>query len=233
MSDISPLRRAMRISDWTFVLALPTTERQFHRARAVGEYCVGDDQIGYGGWRDYKERFLSHFEQRIVPLEKRLSLRLLRGATLRRYGQELRDTRGVILFSHCNRDKRSIEFADGMKSYEEIAGHLPCTFAGIADCSACNPVGLDLVLRARAPLCAIRTVTSDLNPAMWFLFYAYFLLSFAKADCSYATALLSATSLLKGARSGKEATAAAPADRAKFAPLQAPRSISINDEDLA
>lgn len=192
--DEYPFRRSMSLSDWTFVLGVPDSERGFEHASAVGQYC-----LGYADWNDYENRFLSHFRKTILPLEQ-VGLQIVREATVKQFGRQLTETRGVILFSHCDYDKNEIEFSDGMQPYTRIMKLIRPDFCGIIDVSVCAPKGIYRLIKARAPGCGVRMTEVKTWPAMWFRFTAYLLTEFAVKDCSYAQAILTASALFRPTR---------------------------------
>ena len=182
--DDSPFRAPMRLTDWTFALAQPVTKRAFRAAQAVGEYCHG-----YDDWDDYRRRFLSIFQTYVEPLEA-IGLNIRRATTSSQYAKLLRGFRGVVLFTHCNRSTGRLEFSDGMVTYESVVRMVSGDFRGIVDVSACNPIGFDVLLKGKAPLCGVKITEDELWPRRWLMFNSHLLSNFAIREMSYAEAIV-------------------------------------------
>lgn len=186
LSDQSPLRREMSVADWTFAFALPTSRRTYMNALAVGEYCHNRP---INTWQAYRRTVLSAFEQYIVPFEQKESLSIVRSPTSRKFSRLLVRDRGVILFAHCNSLRKTIEFSDGMQPYGVIVRRVSPNFCGIADISACNPVGFDTLLKTQAPRCAVRVMQAYLSPIDWLKFFQALFSRFRAPSC-YGEAIL-------------------------------------------
>jgi hypothetical protein len=173
----------MRVADWVFAFALPTSERQFRYARAVGEYCHE-----YNGWNDYAQLVLAHFKKYIVPF-KSVGLTIVAAPSSRRFARLLTGNRGIVLFGHCNHRRSLIEFSDGMTTYESTIACVRREFQGVVDLSVCNPTGFDHLLKLRAPECAVKITWAELDPEDWFRFYGYLFSEFESGERSYAEAI--------------------------------------------
>lgn len=189
MSTESPYRREMQLCDWTFVLGVPDTQSGFKRACANAEYCVF-----YENWPDYEQRFVRLVKKYFDPLEQ-AGLNVVRDASVAKFVGQLKGTRGVLLFSHCNRERGTIEFSNGMTPYADIAASIDPRFCGLVDVSACAPDGIHEAIQARAPECAVRATMGTVRPAQWLPFHAFCLTEFGSRPCSYAHAIMAATRL--------------------------------------
>lgn len=179
----------MELRDWTFVLGVPDTESGFRRARANAEYC-----LGYVDWSDYEQRFVRLLQRYFEPLEQ-AGLKIVRDASVKQFVRQLTGARGVLLFSHCNRERGMIEFSNGMTPYTQIAAGIDPNFRGIVDVSVCAPKGIHEAIQARAGLCAVRATEQLIRPAQWLPFHAFFFTEFCCRSSSYAQAILATTKL--------------------------------------
>lgn len=190
----------MQLGDWTFVLGVPDTKSGFKRARENAEYCVP-----YEDWPDYEQRFVRLLKRYVDPLEQ-AGLKIIRDASVTQFVRQLQGTRGVLLFSHCNRRLGTIEFSNGMTPYADVAASIDPKFCGVVDVSVCAPDGIHEAIQARAPHCAVRSTMGKVRPAQWLPFHAFCLTEFCAGSRSYAQAILAATRLF----APKQDTASSP-----------------------
>jgi hypothetical protein len=170
------LRRPYRLSDWTFVLGLPTNASELDNAIAVGEFCLLEPPLLT--IESYRTGFLDHFDGFIRPL-RRLGLRLACYPRCRDYARLLRGTAPTVLFTHCSQERRSLEFRDGMVPFASIAGSLDPNFAGYAEICACAPDALQDLLKEKAPRCVVNVSNMKLSSKLWLSYYAVFLGTFS------------------------------------------------------
>jgi hypothetical protein len=192
----SVYRTSLRLSDWTFVFGLPTQKSEFEWSRAVGEFCHNFDS-----WGSYDEYLLSRLTKLILPLRS-CGLRVVLCANSRKLRGALQRDRAVVLYTHCNSTSRRLEFREGMIDFETVARGISRDFSGIADISACEAAGLECVIKAKAPRCAVKVVPCKLDALGWLRFYATFFLQFSEREMSYAEAIV-LTSAAEAARSPK------------------------------
>lgn len=178
------IRRQYALADWTFVFALPTTQRQFENAKAYGEFCV--IAPGYRSFSDYESAVLRGFRSFIEPLEH-LGLRVVRYPTSKTYMRVLAGQAPSILYTHCSQNSR-LEFSDGLVSFVDLARRLSPNFHGIAEICACAPIQLNALFKEKAPSATIATAFHELSVDLWTAYYARFLVNFAEGPCCYGDA---------------------------------------------
>jgi hypothetical protein len=170
------LRRPYRLSDWTFILGLPTNARELTNAIAVGDFCLLEPPLLT--IESYRTAFLADFDGFIRPLG-RLGLRVACYPRCRDYVHLLRGIAPTVLFTHCSEEKRSLEFRDGMIPFVSIAGRLDANFAGYAEICACAPDNLQDLLKKKAPRCVVNVSNTKLSSKLWLAYYAVFLGAFS------------------------------------------------------
>ena len=173
--------REYELTDWTFVFALPTNQRQFENAKAYGEFCTIPP--GYRTFPEYQSTVLRGFSSLIEPLE-RLGLRIVRYPTSKAYIRVLTGQAPSILYAHCSQGSR-LEFSDGLVSFVDLARRLSPGFHGIAEICACAPIQLNAYLKEKAPSATIATAFHELSVDLWIAYSARFLVTFAERPCSY------------------------------------------------
>jgi hypothetical protein len=188
----SALTRATCLSDWTFVIGQPTTHREFKAGQVYGEYASN-----FPSFADYDNAFLLYFRQLIVPLARGFGLRLLRYPNSRAYAHQLSERRNVLLLTHCSTDGK-LEFADGMVPFSDIVRRVSPDFAGIAEICACKPLGLNRLLKTRAPGCAVTIRMENLRGPEWLVYCARLLMEFYPGPKTYWDAILRVNYLLQG-----------------------------------
>jgi hypothetical protein len=191
--EYSNFRRVFKLEDWTFVFALPTTSQQFTRAQAYGEFC-----LVFEDFSDYKCRFLDEFDDVIAKFEGRGGLRIVRFASSRDYARALRADRPVVLYTHSF--DGWLEFSDGMIDFASVVQRVSPDFRGIADISACQPLGFDEALKRRVPGCAVKIMLCDLTAVGWIQFYGYFFSEFLLRPRSYAEAIENTSAVFSSVR---------------------------------
>jgi hypothetical protein len=179
-------RRPFSLHDWTFVYGLPVTRRQFRRS----DFCA---RPGFDYDR-YQRVIFSALEEHILRWRAN-GLKAVLGASGADYARALHGDRPVILFTHCSANLKKLEFRDGMIGFRSVVDRVAKDFRGLAEISACNPVGFDDLLRQRAPQCAVKIALQNLTARHWLLFYGFFLGQFALAPSSYAAAIHMAVNL--------------------------------------
>jgi hypothetical protein len=195
--DSNAVRRPCRLSDWTFVLGLPASSRDFTRAKAYGEFCVGLT------FEQYRRDLPDAFEQHIAPLT-RFGLSVVRYATSRQYSRALCQTNPTILYTHCDGSK--LEFRDGMIPFKQIVDMIQPSFAGIAEICACAPVGLQDLIKSRAPASLVKVSRSTLSSGLWMAYYGYFLAAFEPGPASFGQVCVETAALLRDLRQQVEAS---------------------------
>jgi hypothetical protein len=186
------IARASRLPDWTFVLGLPTTQREFMAAQVYGEYARR-----FPCFAQYEQFFLTHFKKLIVPLERLYGLRLLRYPNSASYAHQMTRQRNVLLLTHCSPEGK-LEFADGMIPFSDIVRRVSTEFAGITEICACEPLGLNRLLKRRAPSCVATIRMEKLEGPEWLVYCARLLMEFYPGPTTYWDAALKVNYLLQG-----------------------------------
>jgi len=182
------LRRPMTIHDWTFVFALPTRESEFLAGKATSDFCYVPPPLLT--WADYQVSVTAHVEQHILPFE-RLGLKIVRFPTVSQYARCMTGYRGVVLFTHCAR-QRQLEFRGGLIAFHDLVRCLDRRFRGIGEICACAPNGLQEMLKARAPNAAFKISAVELSLRLWMIYYSTLFTAFSEAPCDFWTASLRA-----------------------------------------
>jgi hypothetical protein len=92
---------------------------------------------------------------------------------------------GVILFSHCNRTTKAIEFREGMVAAKDVASRVP-NRPKILDLSVCEPSeSLVMLIKQHAPQCGVAWTEDEIKPQTWLSYYAFLLFQFTRERRSY------------------------------------------------
>jgi hypothetical protein len=78
-----------------------------------------------------------------------------------------------------------LEFRDGMIPFRQMVDMIEPSYVGIAEICACAPMGLQDLIKSRAPASLVKVSQSTLSSGLWMHYYGYFLAAFEPGPISF------------------------------------------------
>lgn len=185
----SMLRKPLKLCNWIFAFAFPSSGQQFIHSKARGEHC-----LNFKGFDEYRKAILFPLDRFIVPLE-RCGLHIVRYPTAKRYARLLRGEYSVVLYTHSSNGR--LEFREGMVPFSDVADAVTPKYRGIAEICACRGGGMQELLKKRAPHCVTKVMDDELSDRTWLFYYSYFFSAFIPGPTSYWEATVNASLLFQ------------------------------------